>query len=109
MSVQFPAAVFFGGTPSPSEILVVLVVVLLLFGAKRLPEIARNLGKSMESFRKAARDVTDEIMHAEPEEKPKKKSAALPPPDTVSASADSHAEPDADADSRKDADDDGEA
>jgi len=46
-----------------SEILLVLVAALMLFGAKRLPEIARSLGKAMEEFRRAARDVTDEIMH----------------------------------------------
>ena len=34
------------------EILVVLVVVLLLFGAKRLPELSRSLGKSLSAFKK---------------------------------------------------------
>jgi len=46
------------------ELLVVLVIVLLLFGAKRLPEIARGLGKSIQEFRKGVkeieRDVNDE-------------------------------------------------
>lgn len=34
------------------EILLVLLVVLLLFGAKRLPELARSLGKSLREFKK---------------------------------------------------------
>ena len=34
------------------EILLILVVVLLLFGAKRLPDLARSLGKSMHEFKK---------------------------------------------------------
>ena len=60
-------AFFFGGAPSSSELILVFVAVLLLFGAKRLPGIARNMGKALEEFRRAARDVTDEIMRAETE------------------------------------------
>ena len=80
MTIDPTMAIFFGGAPGGPEILLVLLVVLLLFGAKRLPEIARNLGKSMEEFKRAARDVTDEIMHADTKPKPKPK--PLPPPDT---------------------------
>ena len=70
-----------------SEILLVLVVALMLFGAKRLPEIARTLGKTMEEFRRAARDVTDEIMQVTVDEDPTKKPDAehlLPAPDEPS-------------------------
>ena len=42
-----------------------LLVLLLLFGSKNLPGMARTLGKTLESFRRAAREVSDEIMHAE--------------------------------------------
>lgn len=38
--------------PGPFEIIVVLVVFLLLFGAKRLPELARALGKSLNEFKR---------------------------------------------------------
>lgn len=64
----------FLGTPSGGEILLVLLVVLLLFGSKNLPRMARTLGKTLEEFRRASREVTDEIMHAadEPPEKPRK-------------------------------------
>ena len=65
MIPSIPVAFFFGGAPSTPEMMFVLLAVLLLFGAKRLPEIARNLGRSMEEFRRAARDVTDEIMNAD--------------------------------------------
>jgi len=44
-----------------SEILVIVLVVLILFGSKRLPELARGLGKGMREFRKAAEDVKREI------------------------------------------------
>jgi sec-independent protein translocase protein TatA len=44
-----------------SELVVIFLVVLLLFGSKRLPELARGIGKSMRDFRKAADDVKKEI------------------------------------------------
>ncbi len=50
---------------SGGEILLVLVAILLLFGSKNLPSIARNIGRSLETFRKASREVTDEIMRAD--------------------------------------------
>lgn len=46
------------------ELLVVLLIVLLLFGAKRLPEIARGLGKSVHEFKKGIKEIergTDDI------------------------------------------------
>lgn len=49
------------GSIGPSEILIILVLILLLFGAKRLPELARSLGKGIREFRKAAEDIKDEI------------------------------------------------
>ena len=51
------------------EILIVLVVVLLLFGAKKLPELARSIGASAKEFKKGAEEgeLEDE---EQPEEKP---------------------------------------
>ena len=46
---------------SGSEIFVIMVVILLLFGADKLPEMARGLGKGMRDFRKAADDIRREI------------------------------------------------
>ncbi len=43
------------------EILLVFLVVLLVFGAKRIPEIAQGLGKGIREFKKAAKEVQDEI------------------------------------------------
>lgn len=65
------------------EILVILAVGLLLFGSKNLPKIARNLGRAMEEFRRATRQVTQEIMREE-DEVVKKPSVPLPQlPDPV--------------------------
>ena len=43
------------------EIIIILVVVLLLFGAKRIPELARGLGRGVNSFRKGLNEVTHQI------------------------------------------------
>ena len=42
----------FTGLESPIHLIIVLVVVLLLFGAKRVPELARGLGEGVREFRK---------------------------------------------------------
>ena len=46
---------------SGQEIFVVMLIVLLLFGSKKIPEVARGLGKGMREFRKAAEDIKREI------------------------------------------------
>lgn len=51
------------------EIVLILAVVLILFGAKKLPELAKGLGTGIKEFKKATRDVTDEI-HTAMEEPP---------------------------------------
>ncbi|UCD62583.1 MAG: twin-arginine translocase TatA/TatE family subunit [Candidatus Zixiibacteriota bacterium] len=45
----------------PWELLIVFLVILLLFGARRLPDIAQGLGKGIREFRKAMKDTTDEL------------------------------------------------
>lgn len=46
-------------TPGPFEIIVILLVVLLLFGAKRLPELARSLGKSLNEFKRGREEGSE--------------------------------------------------
>jgi len=69
---------FFGGAPGGGEILLILTVLLLLFGAKRLPQMARTLGRTLEEFRRASREATDAIMREADE--PDEKTKAVPPP-----------------------------
>ena len=45
----------FTGLESPTHLIIVLVVVLLFFGAKRVPELAKGLGAGMREFRKGAK------------------------------------------------------
>ena len=48
----------------PWEIILILLVVLLLFGAKRLPELARGLGQGIKEFKGAMSDAKQEIEDA---------------------------------------------
>ncbi|MBC11966.1 hypothetical protein B1759_18320 [Rubrivirga sp. SAORIC476] len=49
------------GSLGPFEIIAILLVVLLLFGAKRIPEIARGLGKGIREFKDATNDIKQEL------------------------------------------------
>jgi sec-independent protein translocase protein TatA len=49
-----------GGT----EMLVVLVLILVFFGGRKIPELAKGLGQGIKEFKKATREVTDEIQNA---------------------------------------------
>jgi sec-independent protein translocase protein TatA len=55
------------------EIVLIFAVVFLLFGAKKLPELAKGLGTGIKEFKKATKGVTDEIQNMA-EEKPAQKS-----------------------------------
>ena len=54
----------FGSIGMP-ELLIILLVVLLLFGAKRLPELARGLGKGIREFKDATKNVEKEFKELE--------------------------------------------
>lgn len=75
------------GMPGGSEWIVILIVLLLLFGAKRLPELAKGLGKSIREFKKATSEVEDNIREAMKEEEVKKVEAK-PQPEVKAASED---------------------
>ncbi len=46
------------------EVVLILAVVLLLFGAKKLPDLAKGLGTGIKEFKKATREVTEELQNA---------------------------------------------
>jgi len=46
---------------SGGEIIIVILVVVMLFGAKKIPELAQGLGKGMKEFKKATDDIKKEI------------------------------------------------
>jgi sec-independent protein translocase protein TatA len=79
------------GLPGGSEWILIFLVVLLVFGAKRLPEIARSLGKASKEFKKARRefsDVTNDVTNditddSTPAPAPKKTQAKAEPSETT--------------------------
>ncbi len=58
---------FIEGIGGP-ELMMIMFIVLLLFGANRLPELARGIGKSVREFKKAASGVEDEVRRVMEEE-----------------------------------------
>jgi sec-independent protein translocase protein TatA len=49
------------GNIGGQELFLILLIILIFFGAKKLPDLARGLGQGIREFRKAARDVQDEV------------------------------------------------
>ncbi|MEM7510654.1 MAG: twin-arginine translocase TatA/TatE family subunit [Bacteroidota bacterium] len=47
--------------PGGPEVFIILLVVLLLFGAKKIPELARGLGKGIREFKDASKEIKSEI------------------------------------------------
>jgi sec-independent protein translocase protein TatA len=66
-----------------TEILLICVVVLLLFGAKRLPEVGASIGKGIREFKRSLTDTQDAIMGTDEQTRnipPRPTDAAAPPP-----------------------------
>lgn len=57
------------GNLGAGEIILIVLVILLLFGAKKIPELARGLGKGMSEFKKGLKDVETDLKNASDEEK----------------------------------------
>ncbi len=53
------------------ELLLIMVIVLILFGANRLPELARSLGSSIKEFKKGVTEVKDESASSKKDEEKK--------------------------------------
>jgi sec-independent protein translocase protein TatA len=49
------------GNLGATEILLIVLVILVFFGAKKIPELAQGLGKGIREFRKATREVQDDV------------------------------------------------
>ncbi|MBT29331.1 MAG: twin-arginine translocase TatA/TatE family subunit [Thalassobius sp.] len=55
------SAVLLFGMPGGWEMFIIIFVVLLLFGAKKIPELARGLGRGIREFKDATKEIKDEI------------------------------------------------
>jgi sec-independent protein translocase protein TatA len=72
------------------EVVLILAVVLILFGAKKLPDLAKGLGTGIKEFKKATREVTDEIQNAGSEQPAPPKTI---PPNTTAQSQEPQPQP----------------
>ena len=77
----------FAGMTGGWELVLILSVVLILFGAKKLPELARGLGSGIKEFKKATRDVNDELQRAMDDDVPP------PPPRKLSSNTENVSPP----------------
>lgn len=57
------------GNLGTGEIILILLIILIFFGAKKIPELAQGLGKGLREFRKAAKDIQEDINKAPEEQK----------------------------------------
>jgi sec-independent protein translocase protein TatA len=61
------------------EIIGILIIVLVLFGAKKVPELMKGLGSGIKEFKKASREVQDEVQRAIDDEPPPPSRPAVSP------------------------------
>jgi sec-independent protein translocase protein TatA len=69
------------------EIIGILIIVLVLFGARKVPELMRGLGSGIKEFKKATRDVQEEVERAIEEEPPSRPKPSAPKAPTVAQSS----------------------
>lgn len=67
----------------PTELIVIFLLIIILFGAKRLPELARSLGSSIKEFKHATQGLKDEFDIDKIEDTSTKKNVHKTPDDTL--------------------------
>lgn len=78
----------------PTEMIFIMALLLLVFGAKRLPELGSGLGKGIREFKRSMTEIKGEIEHVDEPEKiqsPKKAQQAVSPPAASATSEDASA------------------
>lgn len=72
---------------SGGELIIIFAVILVLFGAKKIPDFAKGLGQGIKEFKKASREVQDELERAASDSHPPPPPPAPPPPPDANAVA----------------------
>jgi len=60
-----PEIVLFGGIPVGPELLIILLIIVLLFGAQKIPKLARSAGQSIGEFKKGREELESELKSME--------------------------------------------
>jgi sec-independent protein translocase protein TatA len=74
------------GMPGATELIIIFVILLVMFGAKKIPELARSMGKATKEF-KEAKSAFNEAIHSDPEP-PKPPQQIAPPAEEEKLQAD---------------------
>ena len=56
-----------------AEVGILFIIILLIFGPSQIPKMARSIGEAMKEFRKAQREITDEVQREDPPKAPDNK------------------------------------
>ena len=67
---MFETIPLFGPVPGGMEMLVILLIAVLLFGANKIPKLARSTGEAMGEFKKGRQEIEDELQEAQDEVAP---------------------------------------
>jgi TatA/E family protein of Tat protein translocase len=70
---------------SATQLIAILLIILLLFGAKRLPELARSFGKSIKEFKRATKDIEEDFRSAMDDDEPPQPVKRTPAPQQTAA------------------------
>lgn len=62
-------ALIIAGTIGPWQIVLIIVLLVIFFGGKKIPELMRGLGQGMKEFKKAAKDLDDDASNTKNEQK----------------------------------------
>lgn len=74
----------FGSIGMP-ELIIILVIALIIFGPRKLPELGKSLGRSLNEFKRASADLQNTLEQEIKLEEQKEQQAETPPPATASA------------------------
>jgi len=66
---MFSLLFLFIGSLGMQELVVILLIIIVLFGAKKIPELARGMGRGIREFKDASKEIKDEIEQGIKEEK----------------------------------------
>ncbi len=68
------------------ELMIIFLIVLLLFGANRIPEIAKGLGRGIRDFKRATREIDDEVRSSDDDRRRiNERPVSTPPPSETSS------------------------